>query len=163
MTGSQWHHPAATEGGEQGCGLGDRAARRGGLASARGCSARSCAPTVDGGLLSATHLPPHPRGRVPRFCARRGRRRASVAARISRGHRDATGLAVVEGTYEIGMHDQAFLGLEAALALPAPGGRGVELHVATQWLYEDRKQIAACLGLEPEGVHLVLGGVGGAF
>ena len=46
-----------------------------------------------------------------------------------------------------GMQDQAFLGLEAALAVPDPGGGGVELHIATQWLHEDRKQIAACLGL----------------
>ena len=61
------------------------------------------------------------------------------------------------------MQDQAFLGLEAALAIPDPGGAGVELYVATQWLHEDRKQIAACLGLPEEQVRLVLGGVGGAF
>ena len=61
------------------------------------------------------------------------------------------------------MQDQAFLGLEAALAMPDPGGAGVELYVATQWLHEDRKQIAACLGLAPEKVRLTLGGVGGAF
>ena len=64
---------------------------------------------------------------------------------------------------EIGMQDQAFLGLEAALAIPDPGGAGVELHIATQWLHEDRKQIAACLGLPEEQVRLVLAGVGGAF
>ncbi|MEP1125759.1 MAG: molybdopterin cofactor-binding domain-containing protein, partial [Ilumatobacter sp.] len=40
---------------------------------------------------------------------------------------------------------------------------GVELHVATQWLHEDRKQIAACLGFSEYKVRLVLGGVGGAF
>ena len=61
------------------------------------------------------------------------------------------------------MQDQAFLGLEAALAIPDDDGRGVELHIATQWLHEDRKQIAACLGLPEERVRLVLGGVGGAF
>lgn len=87
--------------------------------------------------------------------------------RIVHGDPDAAvelpGVISVEATYEIGMQDQAFLGLEAALAIPDPGGGGVELHVATQWLHEDRKQIAACLGL-PEGqVRLVLGGVGGAF
>ena len=42
------------------------------------------------------------------------------------------------GPTRSGMQDQAFLGLEAALAVPDPGGRGVELHVATQWLHEDR-------------------------
>jgi len=83
--------------------------------------------------------------------------------RILRGDPDATGPVVVEGTYEIGMQDQAFLGLEAALAFPDPGGTGVELHIATQWLHEDRKQVAACLGLAPEKVRLSLGGVGGAF
>ena len=61
------------------------------------------------------------------------------------------------------MQDQAFLGLEAALAIPDPGGAGVDLHVATQWLHEDQSQIAACLGMTAEQVRLTLGGVGGAF
>ena len=46
---------------------------------------------------------------------------------------------------------------------PRPRRHGVELHIATQWLHEDRKQIAACLGLPEEQVRLVLAGVGGAF
>ncbi len=83
--------------------------------------------------------------------------------RIVCGDVAASGEVVVEGTYEIGMQDQAFLGLEAALAIPDSGGGGVELHIATQWLHEDRKQIAACLGLPEHQVRLVLGGVGGAF
>jgi len=83
--------------------------------------------------------------------------------RVITGDPDAQGVVSVEGTYEIGMQDQAFLGLEAALALPDPGGTGVELYVATQWLHEDRKQIAACLNLPEDKVRLVLGGVGGAF
>jgi xanthine dehydrogenase D subunit len=83
--------------------------------------------------------------------------------RIVHGDVDAVGEVVVEGTYEIGMQDQAFLGLEAAIAFPDPGGDGVELHVATQWLHEDQTQIAACLDMPEEKVRLVLGGVGGAF
>ena len=83
--------------------------------------------------------------------------------RVVCGDPDVVGAVQVEGTYEIGMQDQAFLGLEAAMALPDPGGAGVELYVATQWLHEDRKQIAACLGLPEDKVRLVLGGVGGAF
>ena len=83
--------------------------------------------------------------------------------RVLHGDVDATGEITVEGTYTIGMQDQAFLGLEAALALPDSGGGGVELFIATQWLHEDRKQIAACLGLPEEQVRLTLGGVGGAF
>jgi xanthine dehydrogenase D subunit len=85
------------------------------------------------------------------------------AQRIVYGDGDVVGAVTVEGTYQIGMQDQAFLGLEAALAIPDPGGGGIELHIATQWLHEDRGQIAACLGLPDDRVRLVLGGVGGAF
>lgn len=83
--------------------------------------------------------------------------------RVIRGDQNFTGEVVVEGTYEIGMQDQAFLGLEAALALPDDDGGGIELFVATQWLHEDQKQIAACLNLPTSNVRLTLGGVGGAF
>lgn len=101
--------------------------------------------------ISGSHAPIHPDGNVHRH------------QRIVRGDPSATGAVVVEGAYHIGMQDQAFLGLEAALALPDPGGAGVELYVATQWLHEDRRQLAACLGLPEEKVRLTLGGVGGAF
>ena len=101
--------------------------------------------------IDPTTTPIHPDGNVFRH------------QRIVSGDPSATGDVVVEGTYEIGMQDQAFLGLEAALAYPDPGGAGVELVVATQWLHEDRKQIADCLNLSPDKVRLVLGGVGGAF
>ncbi|MBM3816723.1 MAG: molybdopterin-dependent oxidoreductase, partial [Actinobacteria bacterium] len=83
--------------------------------------------------------------------------------RVIRGDQEFVGDVVVEGTYEIGMQDQAFLGLEAALALPDDDGGGIELFVATQWLHEDQKQIAACLDMPIERVRLTLGGVGGAF
>ncbi|MEV7009387.1 molybdopterin cofactor-binding domain-containing protein [Streptosporangium sp. NPDC051022] len=69
---------------------------------------------------------------------------------------------VVTGEYEVGMQDQAFLGPESGLAVPAEDG-GVDLFVATQWLHVDRDQIAPCLGLAPERVRLTLAGVGGAF
>jgi xanthine dehydrogenase D subunit len=101
--------------------------------------------------IDGSRLPIHPDGNVIRH------------QRIVCGDTSATGDVTVDGTYEIGMQDQAFLGLEAALAIPDPGGTGVELHVATQWLHEDRAQIAACLDLPVESVRLVLGGVGGAF
>jgi xanthine dehydrogenase D subunit len=68
----------------------------------------------------------------------------------------------VEGYYETGMQDQAPLGPEAGLAVPAEDG-GVDLYVATQWLHVDRAQIAPCLGLPEEKVRLHLAGVGGAF
>ncbi|GAA4186061.1 xanthine dehydrogenase subunit D [Streptosporangium oxazolinicum] len=69
---------------------------------------------------------------------------------------------VVTGEYEVGMQDQAFLGPESGLAVPAEDG-GVDLYIATQWLHADREQIAPCLGLPEEMVRLSLAGVGGAF
>jgi len=101
--------------------------------------------------VDGSHAPIHPDGNVVRH------------QRIVCGDQTIVGPVVVEGTYELGMQDQAFLGLEAALAIPDSGGDGVELFVATQWLHEDRKQIAACLGFPDEKVRLTLGGVGGAF
>jgi xanthine dehydrogenase D subunit len=82
--------------------------------------------------------------------------------RIRRGDPEASGPVVVEGTYEVGMQDQAFMGPESGLAIPAEDG-GVELFISTQWLHVDRDQVAACLDLPPEKVRLTLSGVGGAF
>jgi xanthine dehydrogenase D subunit len=109
-------------------------------------------PLVDAELAILPSTPPiHPDGNLIRH------------QRIVHGDSNATGDIVVEGNYTIGMQDQAFLGLEAAMAFPDPGAQGVELHIATQWLHEDRGQIAACLNLPEDNVRLVLGGVGGAF
>ncbi|MFF7637591.1 xanthine dehydrogenase subunit D [Kitasatospora sp. NPDC008050] len=69
---------------------------------------------------------------------------------------------VVKGVYEVGMQDQAFLGPESGLAVPAEDG-GIDLYVATQWLHVDRQQMAPVLGLPEEKVRLTLAGVGGAF
>ena len=108
-------------------------------------------PLVDPEVaIAGAHPAIHPDGNIFRH------------QRIIRGDQNLVGEVVVEETYEIGMQDQAFLGLEAALARPLTGG-GVELIVATQWLHEDRKQIADCLGLAEDDVFLTLGGVGGAF
>ena len=82
--------------------------------------------------------------------------------RVVHGDPDAKADVVVEGEYEVAMQDQAALGPEAGLAIPGPDG-GVTLHIATQWLHEDLRQIAPCLGLPKEKVRLVLAGVGGAF
>ncbi|MGC5020769.1 xanthine dehydrogenase subunit D [Micromonospora sp. DT47] len=81
---------------------------------------------------------------------------------IRRGDPDAVGPVVVHGDYEVGMQDQAFLGPESGLAVPAEDG-GVDLFVATQWLHVDQKQVAACLGLPIDKVRITLSGVGGAF
>ncbi|SCL34391.1 xanthine dehydrogenase, molybdenum binding subunit apoprotein [Micromonospora rhizosphaerae] len=81
---------------------------------------------------------------------------------IRRGDPDAVGPVVVRGEYEVGMQDQAFLGPESGLAVPAEDG-GVDLFVATQWLHVDQKQVATCLGLPVDKVRITLAGVGGAF
>lgn len=81
---------------------------------------------------------------------------------LRRGNLSAVGEVQVEGTYEVGMQDQAPLAVEAGLALPTADG-GVELHVSTQWLHLDRDQIAACLNLPTNKVRLIAAGVGGAF
>jgi len=81
---------------------------------------------------------------------------------IEHGDPDAQAEVVVEGEYVVGMQDQAFLGPESGLAVPAEDG-GVDLYIATQWLHVDREQIAASLDLPEERVRLTLAGVGGAF
>ncbi|MET0642446.1 MAG: xanthine dehydrogenase subunit D [Jiangellaceae bacterium] len=82
--------------------------------------------------------------------------------RLRHGDPSAVGDVVVEGSYEVGTQDQAFLGPESGLAVPSEDG-GVELFIATQWLHVDRDQIAACLNLPRDKVRLTLSGTGGAF
>lgn len=84
---------------------------------------------------------------------------------IVRGDADAAAAradVVVRGDYVFGMQDQAFLGPESGLAVPAEDG-GVDLYVATQWLHSDLRQIAPVLGLPESKVRMTLSGVGGAF
>ena len=81
---------------------------------------------------------------------------------IRHGDPDAQGEVSVEGTYELGIQDQAFLGPESGLAVP-DGEGGIDIYVATQWLHVDRDQVAPCLGLTPNRVRIHLAGVGGAF
>ena len=82
--------------------------------------------------------------------------------RIRHGDPDVRGEVVVQGTYELGIQDQAFLGPESGLAVP-DGEGGVDIYVATQWLHVDREQVAPCLNLPEEQVRIHLAGVGGAF
>ncbi len=100
--------------------------------------------------LSPESPPVHPAGNLLRHVP------------IRKGDAEARAEVVVTGEYQVGMQDQAFLGPESGLAVPAEDG-GVDLYVATQWLHADQKQVAACLGLPPELVRLTLAGVGGAF
>ena len=84
------------------------------------------------------------------------------SVRVVHGDARATADVVVSGEYEMAMQDQAALGPEAGLAIPDRDG-GVTLHIATQWMHEDLRQLAPVLGLPERKVRLVLAGVGGAF
>ena len=81
---------------------------------------------------------------------------------IRHGDPEAEAEVTVEGVYELGSQDQAFLGPESGLCVP-DGEGGIDIYVATQWLHVDRDQVAPCLGLAPEQVRVHLAGVGGAF
>jgi xanthine dehydrogenase D subunit len=111
-------------------------------------------PLVDARRALDDDAPPvHPAGNLVKHVRIRKGDAAAVAERAE---------VVVIGDYEVGMQDQAFLGLESGLAVPADDG-GVDLYVATQWMHVDRSQIATSLGLPDERVRLHLAGVGGAF
>lgn len=91
----------------------------------------------------------------------------NVLARHIVRHGDMAGAAeqaevVVTGEYEVGMQDQAFLGPESGLVIPALDG-SVDIFVSTQWLHVDGMLAAACLDLPVEKVRVTLAGVGGAF
>ncbi|AUG77499.1 oxidoreductase [Kitasatospora sp. MMS16-BH015] len=77
------------------------------------------------------------------------------------GDPEAVGEIVVEGLYQVGRQDSAPIGAEAGLAVPRPDG-GVELHLSSTDPHGDRDRTAACLGLEPDRVRLVVTGVPGA-
>lgn len=81
---------------------------------------------------------------------------------VRRGDPDARGAVVVEGTYTTATQDPAPLGTEAGLAIP-DGAGGVDLWGPSQWTHIDRRQVAACLGLDPEQVRVQPCRLGGAF
>jgi xanthine dehydrogenase D subunit len=81
---------------------------------------------------------------------------------VVHGSPHVEGEVAVTGYYETAMQDNAPLGPEGALAIPAADG-GVDLFVNTQWLHVDRQQIAPCLGLPESKVRITLAGMGGAF
>ncbi|MGH8947168.1 MAG: molybdopterin cofactor-binding domain-containing protein [Acidimicrobiia bacterium] len=82
--------------------------------------------------------------------------------RIRRGDQEARGAVVVEGTYEVGMQDQAPLGTEAGLAVP-DGQGGVDLYATSQFVHVDHEQVVASLGLNEDQVRAHPTGIGGAF
>ncbi len=111
---------------------------------------RTLDPLTDPEAALGDEPPLHPGGNLVRHL------------RIRKGDHEPTADVVVRGEYEVGMQDQAFLGPESGLALPADDG-GVELYCSTQWLHVDQQQLAVILALPAEQVRLTLSGVGGAF
>lgn len=80
----------------------------------------------------------------------------------SRGDRSIRGEVIVEGTYEVGMQDQAPLGTESGIAIPCDDG-SIDIHAATQWTHSDVEQIANSLRIEPAMIRVHAPGIGGAF
>ncbi|MGH3311310.1 MAG: xanthine dehydrogenase family protein molybdopterin-binding subunit [Streptomyces sp.] len=78
------------------------------------------------------------------------------------GDPDINGSVMVEGLYRIGRQDPAPIGAEAGLAVPRPDG-GVEIYTASTDPHTDRDLAAACFGLPPEQVKVVVTGVPGAM
>ncbi|MBB5935253.1 xanthine dehydrogenase family protein molybdopterin-binding subunit [Streptomyces zagrosensis] len=81
---------------------------------------------------------------------------------LSFGDPEVVGEVIVEGLYRIGRQDPAPIGAEAGLAVPRPDG-GVEIYTASTDPHADRDLAAACFGLPPELVKVVVTGVPGAM
>jgi CO/xanthine dehydrogenase Mo-binding subunit len=69
---------------------------------------------------------------------------------------------IIEGAYRTPLVDHAVLQPEAGLAHLDSEGR-VNLWVATQWVDEDRRQIAEALAIPKERIREVVTAIGGAF
>lgn len=84
---------------------------------------------------------------------------------IARGDVDAAlerSAHVVEGTFRTQRIEHLFLEPECALAEPRPGGR-MALYTQGQGIFDDRRQVAAFLGMDEEDLHVELVPNGGAF
>src|SRR5437868_1170807 len=110
----------------------------------------------DGMLWGATLRSPHPHARIVSLDVSAAAAEPGVCAVLTAA--DVPG----KKTFGLDVQDQAPLGPESGLAVPAADG-GVDLFIATQWLHADLEQLAPCLELAPEKVRLHLSGVGGAF
>ncbi|MCL4846030.1 MAG: selenium-dependent xanthine dehydrogenase [Acidobacteria bacterium] len=84
---------------------------------------------------------------------------------IRRGDVDAalaSSAHVVSGTWRTQRIEHLYLEPESALAEPLPGG-GLRLYTQGQGIFDDRRQVAAFLGLSEEQVQVELVPNGGAF
>jgi CO/xanthine dehydrogenase Mo-binding subunit len=69
---------------------------------------------------------------------------------------------IVEGEYQTGYQEHAYLQPEAGLSYMDEDGR-VTVVVAGQWVHEDQEQICHALNLPPEKVRVIYPAIGGAF
>lgn len=69
---------------------------------------------------------------------------------------------IIEGTYQTGYQEHAYLQPEAGLSYLDEEGR-ITVVVAGQWVHEDQEQVCHALGLPPEKVRIIYPAVGGAF
>ena len=74
----------------------------------------------------------------------------------------ATADVIVEGEYRTPAQEHAYLQPEAGLAYVDDEGR-VTVVVGGQWTWEDQREIAHALDLEPEQVRVIYPAIGGAF
>jgi selenium-dependent xanthine dehydrogenase len=74
----------------------------------------------------------------------------------------ASSAHVVRGTWQTQRIEHLYLEPESALAEPRPGG-GVHLYTQGQGIFDDRRQVAAFLGMAEEDLFVTLVPNGGAF
>nr|MBA3531176.1 molybdopterin-dependent oxidoreductase [Ardenticatenales bacterium] len=69
----------------------------------------------------------------------------------------------VEGVYQTGMQEHAYLQPEAGLAWIDDQSGQIVVNVAGQWMHEDRKEIAHALGMPEARIRVEYSAIGGAF
>jgi len=69
---------------------------------------------------------------------------------------------VLEHTFNTAINEHAFIEPECSIARPTPDGR-MEIYVGSQIPYEDRLQVARCLGWEENRVRVIGQLMGGGF
>ena len=77
----------------------------------------------------------------------------------------ASGATVIASPDQTGraVYVAVFTTADQVLVVATNEDGGVDLYVSTQWIHNDLRQIAPCLGLAEDQVHMTLAGVGGAF
>ncbi len=85
--------------------------------------------------------------------------------KIRKGDMDAGWAAadvIIEGTYELPHQEHAYLQVESATSWIDDDGR-ITVETGGQWAWEDQRQIAHALDVDPEEVRVIYAAIGGAF